>query len=109
MTAEKKPTRLLLTVLFSAALLVGPSCDTSTAPVDDDVFVELMVELHLVDMRRVPDVERATLRSRVLDKYDVSNAELVDTISFYAENTEAYAEVYTRIVDRLREESNAEL
>lgn len=95
---------LILTLLFFAT-----GCDGTQSRVEDDVFVELMVELHLVDMRRVSDSERNTLRNRVLAKYSVTNDQLVDTMQYYAHNSEAYAEVYTRIVDRLREESNSEL
>ena len=82
------------------------ACGDPDPAITEDVFVDVMVELHLVDVVRTTTEDRAALRQRVFDRYQVSEDALRQTVEYYASATEEYSRVYGRIVDRLTEESS---
>ena len=97
------------TVLFAVVVVTiftPLACGDPGPAISEDVFVDVMIELHLVDVVRTTTDDRVALRQRVFDRYEVSEEELSQTIDYYAAATEEYSRVYGRIVDRLTEESS---
>lgn len=92
---------LLLIATFS---LIG-GCVSRTNAVPDDTFVEVMIELHLVEARRISDAERTSMRTEVFRRYGVTESAVRQKLTRLDDEPEHYAELYARVVDRLTEEA----
>lgn len=73
--------------------------------ISDETFVEVMIELHLVEARRVGDDERTAMRAEVFDRYHVTESDVKHKLTRLDDDPEHYAELYARVVDRLTEEA----
>lgn len=70
-------------------------------PIEDSVFVDVLVDLHLADARREVEPTPPGLRDTVLATHGLDEAQLQEVVDYYARNPEAYARVYEQVLDRL--------
>lgn len=90
--------------LVIAVVVAASGCAEGEPPIDEDRFVDVQVELHLIEARPGTDTDRVELRTRVLTEYGLDEHELEAATRYYAENLDEYVVVYERILDRLTEE-----
>lgn len=90
--------------LTTVVLVASHGCARSPdVPLDEDTFVEVMVELHLLDARPEPTISYDELRAAILQRYGTRETAVDSTTRYYAEHPDEYSEVYGRIIDRLNE------
>lgn len=89
-------------------LLVLPACSAFTSdepPLSDSTMVEVLIELHLVNARLDLQYDLPpAVRDSILFKYGLDAQRFEDLIAYYADHPEAYAALYTTMLDRLSDE-----
>lgn len=93
--------------LIIVLLMAGAGCSTSNqkAPLRDSTMVDLLIELHLAAARGETTHESpSNIRDSILTAYNVDSATYAQAVTFYAERPEKYAEIYSRVLDRLHSE-----
>lgn len=90
--------------LVLAVVVAAIGCAEGGPPIDEDRFVDVQVELHLIEARPGTDTDRVELRTRALTEHGVDEHQLEAATRYYADNLDDYVAVYERIVDRLTEE-----
>jgi hypothetical protein len=104
--SEPRGRRVALLLGATATLvLTVAACDEARNPVAEDTFVDVMVELHLLDARPELDDSRDELREVIFQRYDVEPMSIDSALVYYSRHPDEYSEVYARIIDRLTEES----
>ena len=97
--------RSLFGLALAAASLILGACDKPRNAIAQDTFVEIMVELHLLDARPELDGSRDELLEDIVKRYDVELTTIDSALVYYSRHPDEYSEVYARIIDRLTEES----
>ena len=68
-------------------------------------MVDLLIEFHLVNARNeVSNDQPSHLRDSIFARYHVDSATFARAASYYANHPDEYAEVYSRVLDRLNVE-----
>lgn len=102
------PVVLPLVTLFLVALLPLSGCSSISEPgpaVSDSVYVEVLVDLHLLQARFDEGVPfDSTLRPVVLRNHGVTEEDLDQTTLFYSDHQEEFLTLYNRVIDRISEE-----
>ena len=98
------------TLLLAASLTVLPACSTLTGeepPATDSTLVEVLVELNLAKARAeasgLPEPPPA-LRDSIFAHYGLSASDFQTAMDAYARHPNAYAELYTAVLDRIEAE-----
>lgn len=102
-----RPTQLCTLVV----LVIGLSACTEplkhSQRIPDSVYVDLLVDLYLVDARHQeglpPDT---TLRSAILSAHNISEDQLASTTQYFVENRDAFEVIYDKVIDKLNEEQS---
>ena len=98
------PMRTAVLVLLAA--LTGCGLNDSAPPLDEDTFVEIMAQLHVLEARfEIHEDLPAALRDSLLARFDADSTALAETQAFYVQHPEVFRDLYARIIDRI----NAEL
>ena len=80
----------------AAAVLVG-ACTGPTAPIDDDLYVEVMSRLSVVEARIVDAARTDSARAAVLRETGVSAEDLLEYTRVFGGDVEKMAELWERI------------
>lgn len=93
------------TAAAALCLLVLAGCERSAGPpIADSLFVEILTDLHIAEaevaMREDAD---AALRDSVLDAHGTTTGRFEETLEFYANDPEAYLEIYNAVINRLNQ------
>jgi hypothetical protein len=101
-------THRLLPSTLLAALLTLPACSaiiSEEPPITDSTMVEVLIELHLTDARADLHYDLApALRDSIFFKYGLDEQRFLEILDYYADHPEAYAAVYTTVLDRINDE-----
>jgi hypothetical protein len=97
-----------LVALFLVVWLPLTGCSSISEPgptVSDSVYVEVLVDLHLLQARFDEGVPfDSTLRPVVLQNHGVTEEDLDQTTRFYSDHQEEFLTLYNRVIDRISEE-----
>lgn len=102
-------TKTLLLVMLAIMMHACNIANKPKAEIERDVFVDLLVDIHLADgylntQGYRTDVERDKITQGyifVLKKHKVSPRQFMATMKYYSENTKAYDEVYNKVIEKL--------
>ncbi len=91
-------------VLIIAFVSFACSQNDGGPDISTDVLVELLSELHLADSRMLLDADAPdSLRQVILDRHEISERDLDNSLLYLSEHPDELAELYTRVVDHIVE------
>lgn len=97
--------RVGFVLTFVAVLGVGCVGSEERRPVPDSTMVDLLIELHLsVARAEFTNEIPPDIRDSIFTAYDVDSTTYAQAITYYAEHPDEYAEIYSRVLDRLNSE-----
>ena len=68
-------------------------------------MVDVLLELHLAVARaEVTHEVPANIRDSILTAYNIDSTTYAQAVNYYAEHPDKYAEIYSRVLDRLNSE-----
>lgn len=68
-------------------------------------MVDVLIELHLAVARaEVTQEIPVNIRDSILIAYDIDSTTYARAVAYYAEHPDKYAEIYSRVLDRLNSE-----
>ena len=94
-------------VLVLALLLFQAACGKpeEASPVPDSTMVDMLIELHLsVARAEVTNSVPANIRDSILTAYEVDSTAYAEAVTYLAEHPDKYAEIYSRVLDKLNSE-----
>lgn len=99
------PARVALAAVLAVLLGTAAACSSlaeDVPPVDDSVFVEVLIDLHLAEARdRLAAGRPALPRDSLLARHGIEPATYRAALAYYAERPDAFHELYGRVLDRL--------
>lgn len=90
--------------VLALLLAIGTGCaePPEQGPLPDSTMVSVLMELHLAVARAESTNEiPPNIRDSILIAYGVDSTQYAGAITYYAANPKKYAEIYSRVLDRL--------
>ena len=93
---------------FLAGLLTLSACSAFTSdepPISDSTMVEVLIELHLTNARLELRYDLPpSIRDSILFRHGLDVQRFEDIMAYYADHPEAYAALYSTMLDRISAE-----